>query len=562
MDMGKPTFRGDKTRIKEKSMKIMKYEAIGDRPFIKVPVFDERLDACPLDARGGLVYGYLMYLARVGDGSSRTKIATSLRMEKSAVDRAVAVLIAGGAVVDEGRTVKAVEPTGASQGWFRYIEDPTGEQWYERFVYDRVYLPRSYTTISIKTNALYWHLVKLGFPVEGMPGYLQVGGDPKSHPQYLTIEYLAKGIRVYRKTVARSLKTLRELDLVRVQFKSRKRFVCGLPPIGTNTSLWRESWGGGKQAEVEVTAESLFGLPSSDVLKPDTHHKAGGAGRLIRMYHIRGKVAEEIVTKIVKHRIERKDWQPLLGRAYLDHQANLEKKPGRYRSDHCGFLFKHMLDEFMKGEELRRIRAGERSYIGHAEMEARPMLQTLRLTKDMTVLLNYALNSEELKLRGGESIPCRLNWESVLEVLKEVKGDFEAFKVGIAKSISFSMKTDPQCDWFDAWMGMEQMPRFDDSPMIALGLDSRSRGLLRTHVEMIAKRKIDVEDAVAYRHLVNNLIRLGCWQATDRRRSTVESSIEEVSRVLFTDGEGEEEFSDTACESNYWLRNLEGVSIW
>lgn len=522
----------------------MKYELMGDRPFVQVPVFDERQDTCPLDARGALVYGYLLFLARKGNGSSRTKIATSLRMEKSAVDRAVSVLIAGGAVIEQGRTLKAVKPTGTSQGWFRFLTKPTGGQWYEAFVYDRVYLPRSSTAISIKTNALYWHLVKLGFAVEGMPGCLQVGGNPEGHPKYLTVEYLSKAIRVYRKTVTRSLKALKELDLVRVQFTSRRRFVCGLPPIGTNASLWRDSWGRSKQAAVEVTAESLFGLPSSDVLKPDTHHDAGGAGRLIRMYRIRGKVAERIVTKIIKQRIKREHWQPLLERAYRVHEANLEQETGQDWPDHCGFLFESMLNDFMTGEELRRIREREKSPMTHAEVNAQPMLKNLGLKKEMGVLLNHAIRSEELELRGGECIPCRLNWESVLKVLKEAKGDFEAFKVGIARSIPFSMKRDPNCDWYDAWMGMKQMPRMDDSPMRILNLDSKSQGWLRRQATLIAERRVGKDDAGGVTQLANSLIKLACWQARGKRQEHVEAGIEYLENVLFHRTEPQEEVED------------------
>ena len=542
----------------------MKYELMGDRPFVQVPVFDERQDTCPLDARGALVYGYLLFLARKGNGSSRTKIATSLRTEKSAVDRAVAVLIAGGAVIEQGRTLKAVSPTGTSQGWFRFLKKPTGGQWYEAFVYDRVYLPRSSTAISIKTNALYWHLVKLGFAVDQMPGYLQVGGNPEGHPKYLTVEYLSKAIRVYRKTVTRSLKALRELDLVRVQFTSRRRFVCGLPPIGTNASLWRDSWGRSKQAEVEVTAESLFGLPSSDVLKPSVLYDAG-AGRYIRAYGIKGKIADQIVTKIVKHRIEPSAWQPLLKEAHRDHQANLEKKPGQYRFDHCGFLFMHMLDEFMKGEAQRRMMAREKSYMADAEMYAQPMLKNLGLKKEMSVLLNHAIRSEELKLRGEGCVPCRLNWDSVLEVLKEAKGDFEAFKVGIARSISFSMKRDPNCDWYDAWMSMKQMPRMDDSPMRTLNLDGKSQGWLRRQATLIAERKIGKDDAGGVTQLANSLIRLACWQARGKRQADVEAGIEYLEHVLFHRTEPEEEVEEegmaTPTPRSEWSDALEVASV-
>jgi len=511
--MGKPTFRGDKTHIKESAMKT-KYADMEKMPFVQVPVIDERPEDCPLDALDALVYGYLVYLAKKGNGTSRTKIATSLRLDKKAVDRAVSILIAGGAVAEDGRTVKAVEPSGASAAWFRLLNEPTGEAWYERFVYDRVYLPRSSTAISVKTNYLYWHLVKLGVPVTGMPGCLQVGGEADGYPPYLTIEYLAKAIRVYRKTVSRSIKALGELDLVRVQYLDRKRFVCGLPPIGARSNLWRTSWNrrGETLAPSAITAESLFGLPSSSALKPDIHHQAGGAGRYIRSYGIRGEVAEQIVTKIVKHRIGRQDWQPMLEKVHRDHERNKVEKPGKYKTEHCGNLFNHELGKYVLTREARIDVHGDPSPRSGYEMQARSMLADLRLPNEMYALLNHALVSESLKVQEGKSVPCRLHWEDVLAVLKDAKGDFGAFKLGVVKSIGLTA-SNHQCDWYDSWMRMEPMPTYDDTPMTALGLDGNAKSYLRMSTSRIAESKHGEDDVAGCTHLVNNLIGLGCWQA-------------------------------------------------
>lgn len=544
-----------------------KYADMEKMPFVQVPVIDERLEDCPLDALDALVFGYLVYLAKKGNGTSRTKIATSLRLDKKAVDRAVSILIEGGAVVEEGRTVMAIEPTGASQVWFRLLKEPTGEQWYERFVYDPVYLPRSSTAISVKTNLVYWHLVKLGVPVMGMPGCLQVGGDPNGHPPYLTIEYLAKAIRVYRKTVSRSMKALRELDLVRVQYLDRNRFVCGLPPIGTRSNLWRTSWNqvGGTVASPAVTAESLFGLPCTSALKPDIHYEAGGAGRYIRAYGIRGKVAVQIVTKIIKHRIEWREWQSILERAHRDHERNKVEKPGQYQVEHCGNLFKFMLEEYVRTREARLDVHGDRSSMSDDQTQARRMLADLRVPREMYALLNHALASESLELQDGKCVPCTLHWEDVLAVVTEAQGDFEAFKQGVVKSIGLTVRK-RQCNWYDSWMKMEPMPTYDPSPMVSRGLDSKSRSNLRMHATFIAEQKVGKEDTDGVTHLVNDLIRLGCWQARGKTEEDVSRSIDDIKRVLFPHSENEEEVLkaelERVAEVERWRRKVEGVRVW
>lgn len=539
-----------------------KYEVMGNRPFVQVPVIDERPAECSLDALDALVYGYLVHLARKDNGSSRTKIATTLRLDKKAVDRAVSILIAGGAVIEDGRTIKAVKPAGASRAWFRYLKEPTRPEWYERFVYDRVYLPRSSTAISVKTNLLYWHLVKLGEPVYGMPGCLKVGGDPDGHPPYLTIEYLAQAIRAYRKTVSRSMRALQELGLVRVQFTSRRKFVCGLPPIGTNASLWRDSWSptGGAVEVANVTAESLFGVPSSSTLKADTRYDAG-VGRYMRSYGIRGEVAEKIVTKIVKHRIERQEWQPILKKVHHDHERNKVDMPGKYKVEHCGHLFHHDLEKYVLTRQARLAVHGDPSPSSGYEMQARGMLADLRVPREMYALLNYALASESLEVQGGRSVPCMLHWENVLAVLNETKGDFRAFKQGVAKAIGLKAGN-PRCEWYESWMRMEQIPTYDPSPMVMLGVDRKSRDNIRTHATFIAEQKVGKDDTVWVTHLVNDLIRLGCWQARGKSESDVRDGINEIKKVLFRTKETEEEMMKAESKMDDWRRALEGVSVW
>ena len=513
-----------------------KYQDLGDRPFVNVPVLDERAKSLPVDVLDGLVYGFLIFSLGHRDqrrwSTTRTALATSLRMDKKAVDRSVSRLLTGGAVHEEGGRVIAVQPSGYSEGWFRrHSKAPA--VWRESFVYDRVYLPKSHTVLSIKANALFWHLVKLGHAVDGMPGYLQVGGHPKDHMKYLSAKYLANGLGVYRRTVVRGLRRLRELELITIQQMSRTSFVIGIPPIASKAGLWCEEFGKGQRnRRSEITAESLFGVPSDDVLSPATDYSAGAALH-VRGHGITGKVAEEIVTKIVKYQIPPTEWRPLLTQASRDHDNNYEKDPSRLKAKHCGFLFHYMLKELLKQQEAARNINGDHSYMSHAEMESGYLLEDVRLTPEGMRLLRVVIEKEYLELRDGGCVPCRVSWESVLRVLKEEKKDFAAFKQEIARLIFKTSEKMPSCDWYDRWMAAEQIPTYDNSQMEALGLGHKDMKSVRDYADILAKRQCPDGDIVALKKLVNQLVRLGCERAKGPMACEVEAGINEVYRELF-----------------------------
>jgi hypothetical protein len=516
----------------------MKYEDMGDRPFLFVPVIDERSKDVPLDALTTLVYGLLLYRLGHQDpekhSMTRTAVSRLLRLDKKAVDRAVAVLVGGGAVSEQGTRIMAIQPQGASATWFRFQSKQSDGEWRDGFIYDRVYLPRSSTVMSVKTNALFWHLVKLGHSVDRMPGYLKVGGHSEDHMKYLSAEYLATGLRCYRRTVARGLTRLRQLGLITMQRTGRNSFVVGIPPIGTNADLWRDSWTRTRRTEgatAEVTAESLFGVPSREKLTPSVTYDSD-ASLYMRAFGIRGKVAEEIVRKIVKYQIPRGDWQPLLLEAKRDHDNNCEKDPGKFKVKHCGCLFKNMLEGYLEERDARRRISGGREPWGYSEMEASGLLPGMRLTDEANKLLRYAVRNESLELRGGGSVPCFLNWDGVLAVLQRADKDFVAFKKGIVDLIFSRTAESPACDWYDQWMGIEQIPAQDDSPMVALKLDHRAEGLIRTHATRLARCVHGEDEAVAHKHLVNNLIMLGCWQTSSKATYDLEASINDIVRVL------------------------------
>ena len=510
----------------------MKYEDMDQRPFLLVPVIHERENDVPIDAIGSLVLGYLLHRARLGKDASRTAIATSLRLDKKATNRAVEILLRGAAEEDHGK-IRAVELTGVAMRWFRFKKPSKHDAWHERFVYDRVFLPRSSSTLSVRTNRLFWHLVKLGHPVERMPGYLQVGGQSGKIPKYLTDVYLAKGQGCSRGTIARSLRRLVGLGLLTIQPIEENRFAVGIPPIGTKANFWRETWNGRAAREkpvVEVTAESLFGVPSGEALEPSVCCDAGAA-LYMRAMGIKGRVAEEIVTMIVKNEIPPRHWRPLLEEADRDHNRNLEDQPGKFKVKHCGFLFKSMLADHIEKERLRCLVAGERSLMTLAETEAESLLVSLRVTTEGKRLLREAVRAEHFELRDGRVVPCWLNWSKVVDVLKTAAKDFQVFKLRIAGHI---FKGRPDSAWYDAWMKLEQIPVQEDTPLENKNLDSKDRTAVRRHATQIAERKYGASEVVAHAHLVNDLIRLACWQTPGSSVAALKATLEDVGRVLFT----------------------------
>lgn len=165
-------------------------------------------------------------------------------------------------------------------------------------------------------------------------------------------------------------------------------------------------------------------------------------------------------------------------------------------------------------------------------MEASRLLPGMRLTDDAKKLLRYAERKEFLELRGGGGVPCFLNWDGVLAVLQRADKDFAAFKKGIVDLIFSRTAESPACDWYDQWMAIEQIPAQDDSPMVALKLDHKAKGLIRTHATRLARCVHGEDEEVAHKHLVNNLIRLGCWQAPSKMTCDLEASINDIAKVL------------------------------
>jgi len=500
-----------------------KYELMGSRPFLLVPVFDERVKDCPVDSVGALVYAYLPFLVKnkkpARQVTSRTGVALSLRLDKKAADKAVELLIEGGLVVEQGTGVRAVEPGRGSRGWFRRRDRDAGE-WFEEFVYDRVFLPRSSTVLSVKTNHLFWHLVRISYAVKSMPGYHMAGGHPENPPKYLTLKYLARGLNCCPRTVGRGLKRLGRLKLIRIQRWDRNKFVVGIPPLRDVDVHWRDDWNRVRrevEPPPEITAESLFAVPSPERLEPAVEIQSD-VELFAKSYGIRGEILEEIITKVVKNRVSPREWKPVLKLAGEIHSRNHEKNPKQYPMRHCGLLFKSMLVDLVAKLEANEKIASEcpgKPNYGDA-MRSRELLTDLGITFEAIKLLQQAVTDEHLLLKDGRCIPCRLSWEDVQEIAALAGKDYVKFRDDIVRLVFGDSKQAAECPWYVAWVQAEPIPEWDNSALSDRGVPSWDIAEVRLHAEELIIQHGDCSDEVKTRQLANLLIKYGCKEAAGK----------------------------------------------
>ena len=234
----------------------MKYSQIEKRPHLLVPVLAAIQTRPAITCYDSLVYGYLLFLSKKGNSSTRSAIAKSLRLDRASTIRSLARLSDLGLVRITNVRIEAMEPTGQAHKLFMYRKDAEGD-WQGRFVYDRVWLPKKPSDLPVRANLLFWRLYRIGYSVKGLPGHLVVGGNPKKIPTYLTGEYLSRAIQCDPKTIRSSLKRLRDLGLITV-FKREQGFVIGIRPLGDNVKLWRKRWTEGKTTPRPSRSRNFF----------------------------------------------------------------------------------------------------------------------------------------------------------------------------------------------------------------------------------------------------------------------------------------------------------------
>jgi predicted transcriptional regulator len=477
-----------------------KYRQLKDHICISVPVIHDGPKHSPLDPIQTLIYGFLIYRSRKNRSASRTEIGRSLHLDRAAVTRAIKSLAGLGLLVeDANRRWLAVEPAGTVRDLFRFRTKCNGE-WQSRFVYDRVCIPQSSSVLSVKTNAIFWRLYKLGRPVQSMPGYLQAGGHAECPVRFFTNKYLAAGLRCHRTTIRNGLQRLKKLGLIGT-YKIDPSihpdgFVVGIPPITNHLDLWRKKRSR-KAASVVVTAQQLFGVPSAMVVAPMQTDRNDPEANFIAS-RMPGHVIQRLVAIIEENSLGVDVWRPLLKKASVKHEENKATHPAP--ADHCGFLFEKMLKNRVKAEATRLAIAPNWTPPSYDEMKASDAMDDMRLPPEGRQLVRTAVLKESLPLKDGGCVPCPLSWEQVVAVHKKTKGDWALFQQAIIQSIfSFPSDRQPSCVWYEQWLSVEPIPKPDNTPLIEAGVpESDARELRCTVDEWISTFIEDRREVVGY----------------------------------------------------------------
>jgi predicted transcriptional regulator len=497
---GEIPLRGVENPLKEKIMSRNKYRQFVDHKCFSVPVINDRPQQTPLDAIQTLIYGFLVFRSRKNRSASRTEIGRNLRLDRAAVTRAIKSLAGLGVIVEAAnRQWLAVEPAEPVKDLFRFRTQCNGE-WQSRFVYDRVCIPQSSSVLSVKTNALFWRLYKLGRAVQSMPGYLQAGGHAECPVPYFTNAYLAKGLRCHRTTISKGLQRLKRLGLIWTHKIDPSihpdGFVVGIPPITSHLDLWRKKRSH-KATSVVVTAQQLFGVPSAMVVAPKQTDRNDPEAHFVAS-RIPTREIQILVAMIEEHSIGVDIWRPLLKKASAKHEEYKASNPSAV--DHCGFLFKKMLEDRVKADVKRQVIAPTWTPPTYDEVNAGTAMDDMRLPPEGRRLLRSAVTSESLSLKDDGCVPCSLNWEKVVAVHKKTKGDWALFQQAIIQSIfSFPSDRPPSCVWYEQWLSVEPIPKPDNTPLVEAGVpESDARELRSTVDEWISTFIEDERQAVEY----------------------------------------------------------------
>jgi len=509
-----------------------KYKVVADRIRISVPVINESLKPNPLDPIQILVYGYLVFRSRKNKTASRTAIGRSLRLDRAAVGRAVLSLAGLGLVrEDEKGLVEALAPVGTARQYFRFRKK-AGDEWQGNFVFDRVFLPCSSGTLSVITNALFWRLYKWGVPVDSMPGYLQVGGHADCPVEYLKKRYLVSGLGCHRTTISNALKRLVRLGLIRIVPIEGRKFAVGIPPLGKHVSLWRETWQK-PRPPVMVTAQQLFGVPSSAPVTPARPQPTNALAADLTASHIPPRLADQIMEAVERHEIPGDACRRMLTRAARKHAENREGNPEAV--EHCGYLLRKMIGDWGQAESTRQEITLVHRPRTLPEIKAEDAMRNMRFTSDAERLLREAVRSESLALNDDGAVPCPLDWEMVNAVQEKTGGDFVRFKEEIARSIfTFDAGQPPRCRWYERWMAAKQVPLPDDSALIAAGVTRWELRDIRSRVDDWVGSFIEGQaERVEYG---NRFVWLASLQARERSSGAMLDAMETLARQVRGDG--------------------------
>jgi Mn-dependent DtxR family transcriptional regulator len=525
----------------------MKTSSGENKPFLKVPVLHERRAAKDLGAIDCLVYGYLLFLVRKGNQASQSKVCETLRLDRQSTKRSLGRLQHYGLVQVSGGMYSALDPQGSNV--FRVLEKGKGE-WWDRLIYDRVYLPQSSLKLTVRANLLFWHLVRMAEEVERMPGYLRLGGHSN---RFYTHTYWATALGCDRKTAGTSMEKLSKYGLIQMT-KYHKGYAIGIFPLKKNAQLWRDHWQKKPKVAPPLTAKELFAVPSPAIVEAADNGYAR-VFRILRKHQVTGGLANELAQVIVEEDMDSSVWIPMLKKAVADNYANWED--GKTPHQHGGFLFKYVLYDSLRARAAARRDNGYVRYTTSDEMRMTDALSELKIGQRHWELLKNVLAQDCLHTDDGALIPCPLDYETVTELAKKAKGSASTFKKLIVNQLVGHDERDAnKVGWIRKWQQKEGEEFQDNSMLETLGVCGWQCEDMRKHV-MYCLTGQPAQDTGKRVGQVNAILKVACWQVgvvekhvlADRLRQRIEELVAVVAPKTAKQGDDEDRHGEISART-------------
>jgi biotin operon repressor len=436
-----------------------------------VPALNHRLSTHPLKYIDALVYGALIYRSRAGRGDKIGRIRRSTGLDRTTIRQSINRLMSNGCVQQHDDGYEAIEPQADSRQLFSWKTTPC-DAWQSRFVYDKTYLPAEESGLTPIWNALFWRLVSQAVPVEGRTGHLMVG--PGAKVSSLSNEYLAKGLRCSRKTVAAGLQYLQKHGLIHLHpLDGKRRFAVGIFPLASHVHLWKSRQ---SKQQAGISFEDLFGQASNSATQPDAAYRPQIFGRLAR-HGIPSKTQEEIVALVHRYCIPDLDLNRILQLVKKDHKRNRDRNPSLL--DHCGQLLLAELTRRGESGEWRIYSEGITSTIlTSSEMQVRDYLNGMKVCSNAYRLLRQISVDKSVELNNRDRLPVNFCWDEIWELGRESQG-FDAFRDKVANHL-FPSNKKPRSEWLEDWLKCSRVPELESWPNDLIPLPKAGRGFVNT----------------------------------------------------------------------------------
>ncbi len=467
----------------------MKYDALrkAGSTFLLVPALNHKIQDHPLKYMDSLVYGLLIYRTRRSKRERVAGIKNRLGIDRITARSSLKKLLDLGCVKQHPDGYEAVEPQGNYRCLFTWKKKPQ-RSWHSQFSYDKTFLPVQDSGLTSIQNAIYWRLVSLSVPAEGGCGHLMIG--PGARVQSISNQYLAKGLRCSRKTVASGLKVLQAQEMIHVhEVKKGRRYCVGIHPIAQHVGKWR---GAGERKEQDLCFEELFGQASNSPAKPDISYRPRILALLIEE-GIPSKTAEEVAALVQAYVIPDADLKKILYQVRRDHLRNRNRNPNLPVD--CGRLLLAELRKRGEAGEWRMYEGFTSTTMSLPEMQTLEFLNSVKACSEAWFLLRRLNTDRFVELSTGGRLPVVFDWDHVRDLAQAAGRNFSMFRDAVA-DLLFSPTNKMESDWLNCWTQCDVVPPIDAWPSDLIPLPEKGRTFIST-LQKWAKEIAEFDDVTA-----------------------------------------------------------------